>query len=849
MLKSKFVGPVKNWIDEGLVYKEEGFLGVTDDVADSRKKNQNIRKNSKNKNKVNRLQFRFRKDKNIPLIIKINKDYNTVSAVPFRDATHVYVKQRRGIAPENEEYIEDVFGASLICRSFEADGTVFVYARVDQELLTPHLEVHAVMTRHFNGMYQSIDYLTPKSTKGLFRPRVDAAYKSKSVGFAAMHSLPKSKVTANHHIHFLVDEVVEALGPDRDYAKKLVKVPYDANASMAAGVMLWFGSLDKEQQAEILRSNIFAISTVSEFVKATKSLSAEAKSLQNIVKDDLRAYFELDVLVNRGVGTVDWQQEYENRTTPNLANFSYEHVYERACLVFADAARAGRQPTSMDWPTFWANRWQWSASGSIHSQYAEDNAYVFTSDPRLKNKFISISAMPKMELDDLIVRKPAIHAWSSMKYEWGKQRAIYGTDLTSYIMAQLAFSNCEEVLPSYFPVGPDATESNVYGKVSGVLKNKSAYCLDFEDFNSQHSAHAMTAVIHAYVDQFSSTLTEDQRKAAVWTAESITHQRIHDNSGLKREYDAKATLLSGWRLTTFMNSILNYIYTKAICGDRRPNGSSLHNGDDVLIGTRNLETVRMSLYKAKRLNVRVQPSKCAYAGIAEFLRVDHKRGSKGQYLSRGCATLVHSRIESRVSTDERDLIKSMETRFGDVLDRGMPYAVIARLRQVYYRRQSEGCGTTPAQMYKIKSLHRVVGGVSENDMADTDKIVQPVFHAEEELDLPPLPGVYDYATQIIKALDIQLPYSSVVKRLRNATFEAIMEKKRKMNLVSNYDEWYVNVKRIYRAHKGKMSIPNYGKAALVGVTVDLLRKSEEDNPLVALIRRSKRPLELIRLVI
>ncbi|QJW70331.1 RNA-dependent RNA polymerase [Erysiphe necator associated totivirus 4] len=796
-------------------------------------------------------EYRLREGK-IPLCVKVNENLNgrKIIAVEFRECNYVYVGQRKGIACDGEtvEYLWNTAFTAINIKCMNSDN-VLIYYKVDQECVPLSKHLMTVVSRHMNGLYSSINYADIESDDELFRDRLPHRADRKKVTVELLNKLPVSKVTAHHHIHFTPIEVLRALeNSDVRDILSMVSLPDDASQAMGAAVVMWFGSLSRTERLKVHNMGVFKSSTCKEYVKVCKLISTEMKSVQNLKNEDLRKFFEMDVLTNRGIGEVDWQAEYEHRTAASTVKLDTDYIQREALKIFASAAVSGRSPMKMTWSKFWTNRWQWSASGSIHSQYKEDDQFIHKSDIRLKNKFISIASMPQMDMLDMAKRPKELHAWSSYKYEWGKQRAIYGTDLTSYILAQFAFYNCEEVLPDQFPVGPDATESNVSSKVAGVLKGQHAYCLDFEDFNSQHSAGAMQAVIYAYVQQFRNKLSEEQITAALWTAESIGNQVIHDNVGTKRTYRAKDTLLSGWRLTTFMNSVLNFIYTKAISEDTLKRGNSLHNGDDVLIGTKNFETIRRGLMMAKKYNVRVQSSKCAFAGIAEFLRVDHKRGSKGQYLTRGCATTTHSRIESRMSTDARDLVKSMETRFSDLHDRGASIKFIARLRQIYYERQAMICKMTVQDMYRVKTTHRVCGGVSEANDASVAHVIESSEANRGALSLPELPAVNDYAGEIKNKLEMNLLRKELIKKLRNATFEAIMEKSRTMRIVENHDEWYVNVKRIYKAHKGRISLANYGKAALVGLTVDLLKLSEEETPLVAIIRRSRRPAELLPMI-
>lgn len=774
----------------------------------------------------------------------------TVRATAFRDASHMLVARSQSPAVVGDVAYQ-LFGVSVVTRMLQGVDGTYVYMQIDQYIMTRSNALLAIITRHFNGMYSSVYWDAPCDIGALFRDRWPDRAPNEVRTVRALDDLDNTKITAAHHIHYTPAEVHTATrraGVVR--CDDSTRLPPDTTLSMAAGFMLWYRTLSPDLAEGIKHAGLLKVSSVTEFKKLAKEISTEAKSLQNLVDTDLREVFEIDVLVNRIDGEVDWAGEKENRVNPRLATLSYGDVHSAATAIFKQAASIGRKPTSMKWSKFWASRWQWSAAGSIHSQYQEDEAYIVRTSRELKNKFIAITNMPKVTEDYFTRRAPAVHGWASTKYEWGKQRAIYGTDLTSYVLSNFAFYNCENVLPNRFPVGKDAKDSNVANRVAGVLKNRLPYCLDFEDFNSQHSVQAMQAVVDAYGDVFSQVFSPEQLDALRWTSASIGNQVIHDNVGLKEEYKARGTLLSGWRLTTFVNSVLNAVYTDTLCGDSKMRNSSLHNGDDVLIGTHNMEVARRCLSEGKRLSIRIQPAKCAFGGIAEFLRIDHVRGSKGQYLTRAVATLVHSRIESKMSTDARDLVQSMESRFSDCKSRGMSQDTIAALRVLYYTHQAKVCGNSVEDLFTIKTTHRVAGGISEELDSRTDMMVTAGVLQKGDIVIPRLPGVGEYAREVAVSLQMEAKTEEMVKRIYKATYEAVVPKNRRMQVRRNWNQqWCDNVKAIYKAFKGSIETAGYGKAALVGFAIDVLMRDKPDATLVMALKRSPDPAKLIRYLI
>nr|WNM95053.1 MAG: RNA-dependent RNA polymerase [Diaporthe helianthi totivirus 1] len=777
-------------------------------------------------------------------------DGKTLRAVAFRDSNYIYLRTTKSPAPEGEvSYIH--FGVAVRARIFEGVDYNFVYMKVDQYIVTHSKAALATITRHFNGLYDSIYWDEPTDFSSIFRDRYPDRELNNVNDTKKIEKLKNTKITSAHHIHFTPLEVdVSTTGLSKSDAEDSTRWPNDATLSMAAGMMLWYRSLKRGHRSAVKECGLLKCRTVTEFKKLAKDVSVECKSLQNLVSEDLRPLFEIDVIVNRVDGDVDWQVEKNNRTEPRLAELDYSEVYAAARAIFRQASLIGRKPMSTDWSKYWASRWQWSAAGSIHSQHIDDEAFIVRSSRELKNKFITIANMPNITMDYFTSRSPEIQGWASTKYEWGKQRAIYGTDLTSYALSNFAFYNCENVLPNRFPVGKDANDLNVVSRVTGVLRNRLPYCLDFEDFNSQHSVSSMRAVIDAYGDCFKSVLSEEQYSAIQWTSESVKTQIINDNVGLKQRYKAKGTLLSGWRLTTFVNSVLNAVYTDKLCEGVKVQGSSLHNGDDVLIGATNLEVARRCLAVGKELGIRIQPAKCAFGGIAEFLRIDHVRGSKGQYLTRAVATLVHSRIESKMSTDARDLVQSMENRFSDCRSRGMSLGVIARLRSLYYSRQAKICGNSKEEMYIIKQTHRVSGGISEEIGSTNEFEIEAGVTRKGDVIVPRLLGVDAYARQVAVSLGMESREVEMRKRLYKATYEAVVPKSRSMKIGLNSNrQWCDNVKAMYKAFKGSIDVAGYGKAALVGFALDLLTRDKPDATLVMALKRSPDPAKLIKYLV
>jgi len=216
--------------------------------------------------------------------------------------------------------------------------------------------------------------------------------------------------------------------------------------------------------------------------------------------------------------------------------------------------------------------------------------------------------------------------------------------------------------------------------------------------------------------------------------------------------------LSGWRLTTFMNTVLNYIYIQLLT-----KGNELvatHNGDDVLAAVDSLQQVQALVAGAEVHNVRFQMSKCFLGSVAEFLRVDHYDGGSGQYLSRAIATLVHGPTEMAVPNKILPLQQAIVTRIEEAKQRGMVQGTADDLKRVQYEYLCHKWDVTLEDLAIIERTHVSMGGLSLEITTDSlQHEIKQKEHSRREVsekqkkDLEtPMPGAWDYATQICKVV-------------------------------------------------------------------------------------------------
>nr|QED42935.1 putative RdRp [Phakopsora totivirus E] len=576
--------------------------------------------------------------------------------------------------------------------------------------------------------------------------------------------IPDTKVSSLHLRHITWVELRE-LGYDSLHERcwfvfPLVEHMYKVGTNMAliTGLLIWAYVLPDEVRLWASHMDIWywKFTGVDDFIKTIKTkFSLRLKALQNLLPVDLTPFFELEVLANRGMGSVDWDAEKENRVNPNLADFDADKVYETALNLFARVDSLGGKPKHLKWNDYWDNRWQWAPTGAFHSQYSDDDKFK-AKDRLLRNKLDALNRMGDYSFEHFLSREPQIRAWSSTKYEWTKMRAIYGVDITNFIITGFAMGDCENVLSHMFPIGESATVAKVSSTVSEVLRNGVPFCFDFEDFNSQHSNSSMRAVLQAYLVQYSTRLSEEQKRAMVWIIQSIDDVMIKQPDGTW--YQTTGTLLSGWRLTTFLNTVLNKIYIQLMTEKIKV---STHNGDDVLAAVTKFSDVQNLMAGAKRHNVRFQSQKCFLSSIAEFLRVDHAVNTGGQYLSRAVSTLVHGPTEMALPNNVLDIVKATHTRINEVIERGGEKEVVNNLFMVMMQYTAKKWHVTLEDILTYTKTHAIFGGMLEKSDpthgdCNNQIIIQKKYVRDDSSEVLPeehsYPGAFAYAKRVSKKM-------------------------------------------------------------------------------------------------
>lgn len=578
--------------------------------------------------------------------------------------------------------------------------------------------------------------------------------------------------------------------------------------------------------------------------------SQAAKQLQRAQRDDLSEIFEMQVLWNRAFADVDWEKEVSNRVDVKVVDILPSQVYNLSRNIFMEARLNGARPRNKTWEDYWSIRWLSMPNGSVVSQYADDIELKKSLPREAKVKSAWFSANKQSTFDYWSNRTPMIFASTSTKYEWGKVRALYGCDVTSFIMTDFAMGDAEDTLPSYFPVGQKANEEYVK-KMTDKMRRSVPFCFDYDDFNSQHSISSMQMVIQAWIDVFSLYLTPEQIKAADWTVESVATMMVRFND-IDQTHKINGTLMSGWRLTSFVNTVLNRVYLQS-AGLIEHSVYSLHNGDDMYATTRNVKEAVKILANAKKIGIRAQASKMNIGTIGEFLRVDARseKPTSAQYLTRAIATMVHGRVEVGKPNDLLAFVNATDTRFEAAVKRGAKEEVLQPVLSHIDKFCSELFNTELGVLDMYRKLHPLQGGKDEQALIQDVRIMQKRTHKDKDALLGKYSmcqgGMVDYLTHIVDTYglkNIQIQKKEYLVRAMDSLERSMVG----YELVVENRPMIYNYRGLYKSWHKSGFVPAITKIRTAGIVAAKTLPGINSVP-AAMIRNSKDPIELMKAIL
>lgn len=678
----------------------------------------------------------------------------------------------------------------------------------------------------------------------------------------AVKQLPRTRITQDHHLYIsrhelkvAYEQVTDAVNERRRAIEELL---YDAQRYGLDNQVTFITFA-----MYVLLAPLFAVRLLMTVKNAShdaehfnwllKAEGGAAKQNQTVFRNDLAAVFELQVLRNRAYDTVDWETEIAHRVSPATVPFTNATVFKRAARIFAIARSEGRTAKKLKWREYWANRISAMPNGSVVSQYSEDRDLkrLLPFDGRVKSAWFASNTHSQHEY--WLGRTPEIYASTSTKYEWGKVRALYGCDVTSFLHADFSMKMVENTLPSYFPVGERANDKYV-GKILDRMNYGVPFCYDYDDFNSQHSVSSMQAVIDAWAAVYGDQLTTEQLESLAWTKQSIAQQKVYFNE-VKRTVQVNGTLLSGWRLTSFINTVLNRVYLEE-AGLLENVEYAVHNGDDMYASCDTVLNAMKVVKKGKELQIRAQVAKTNIGTIGEFLRVDaratHPNGA--QYLARAVATAVHGRVEIGKANDARNALQASEVRAKAIIARGGTRSLMKTVLSAQNQfLQREFRLETPV-VEAFRTYHPLQGGWnSEADIGECKLRSHNIPESHRDVDTLRrefnlvYPGARDYVKQVCRALKLQYNDDMIPDMVTNYADSLLRWKTSYEIVIDEESEYNASMRGLLGIHRDDPALADIAKARQVGLGVmpAILCK---DTPLTRSVAMAKHPYKYLAAV-
>lgn len=320
-------------------------------------------------------------------------------------------------------------------------------------------------------------------------------------------------------------------------------------------------------------------------------------------------------------------------------------------------------PVKVDLDLAWKRRWA-TCKGGAHKVRDERRVLGMNHDYKGVEEITKRHFVEKQEKNILYKTKPMCLISPSIKNENGKNRIIYSCDTINYLNFDVVMRKIESVFVNErIILNPGSENLNAMYKKLRTRSGHINLSLDYEDFNSQHSIEDMKIVVNALRPYIGD-------KYCNWLLASFDNMYVFYQDKWNKWYHS---LPSGHRLTTFINSILNYAYIDIMLGEYNiTDYDSIHTGDDCVIFIHDMESVDTIIDACidNKLNIRLNKSKQCLNTTFEFLRVCVSRSCGRGYINRSFASLVNGNWTSGNILNHKEYIACLNQMVYTLYNRG-----------------------------------------------------------------------------------------------------------------------------------------------------------------------------------
>lgn len=397
----------------------------------------------------------------------------------------------------------------------------------------------------------------------------------------------------------------------------------------------------------------------------------------------------LEMCTGRAFSEVDWLAEYRNRCvreTPISLPFYSDGRAEftkrlQSSLWEAFSSIIDHTSTGKSYEEEMRDRQQWLASGSAGPQYVTIPGPNPTK-VRLNKRSYS-DTLTHGQVSAWPAERPTITATGSIKAESGKSRAIYATDMRSYMLTSFVISGLERKLNLL-----DGIEIGLSGlpemiavrsRVDETVSGSDCTMLDYADFNAQHTPAYQAAVFQTIADiSRVQAGKSDFTNIAQWVADAHLNQQVRF-PGRPGFHAVRQGMFSGNRATSFLNTILNRSYFDVLRDwvtehfHVAPTQlKRIHMGDDVWCTTKGRLFALIHYAGLRASGFEMQASKQMFGqDRGEFLRVLYSGGVARGYLNRAIASLIIHPLDSGSKINPLAKARSLQDHIDVLIRRGL----------------------------------------------------------------------------------------------------------------------------------------------------------------------------------
>lgn len=273
-------------------------------------------------------------------------------------------------------------------------------------------------------------------------------------------------------------------------------------------------------------------------------------------------------------------------------------------------------------------------------------------------------------------------------------RALFPANIAHYIIFSYFLNALEKAtIPEDTLIkGGMGKELRLMYNWTGLAGNMSKLMYDFKNFNIQHSIEDMQTTLNAaYAFMSKGEEHREMRAACTWLTQSFSQMWYVKDTGEKIRFTRG--LLSGWRGTSWINTILNKAYvTIARYNCKRlykfdPVVMYVGAGDDVAIAGNTIHQLSCFYRVMGRIGYEATTSKQLLGtNVAEFLRNTYSTG--------GCIGSVHRSLSQFISGNW--LSAEFKT----------PYERLAGIRDALAMAKRRGCGNTLSEVLWTCAVRR-----------------------------------------------------------------------------------------------------------------------------------------------